>query len=89
MKENVYVPKIVEQEVKPNSESKEKKRSKSPMISIAVPLRKKRRNEKKKKLCRSKLQHEWDVEILFTSASVETTIFRRTRNMVKYITKIL
>jgi len=25
MKENVYVPKIVEQEVKPNSESKEKK----------------------------------------------------------------
>lgn len=88
MKKNVCVPKIVEQGIKPNSESKEEKKgSKSPMISIAVPLKKEITKEKRRGYV--ELQHEWDVEILFTSASIETTIFRRTRNMVKYITKIL
>lgn len=49
MKKNVCVPKIVEQGIIPNSESKEEKKgSKSPMISIAVPLRKKITNEKRR-----------------------------------------
>jgi len=48
--ECIYVPKILEREIKPNSESKEKKGSKTPMISKTVPLRKGITNENKEKV---------------------------------------
>lgn len=47
MKKNVSVQKIVEQGMKPKCELKGKKGSKSPMISITAPIRKKITIEKR------------------------------------------